>query len=90
MNGQLSAGRILLSDRREKMLQRLALNFKTSARKKIQSRSTVVEISRSRSLFEALKTLLFEKYVPKSKKFCERLKSINFYRDMCDNSPQFY
>ena len=72
------------------MLQRLALYFETSARKKIESRPTVVEISRSRSLFEALKILLFEKYVSKSKKFCERLKSINFYRNMCDNSLQFY
>ena len=47
----------------EKKIQWLALYFKTSARKKIQSWSTVVEISHSRSLFEALKSLLFEKYV---------------------------
>ena len=64
------------------MLQRLALYFETSARKKIQSRSTVVKLSRSRSLFEALKTLRFKKYVSKSKKFRERLKSINFHHKM--------
>ena len=44
------------------MLQRLALYFETSARKKIQSRSTVVEISRSRPLFEALKPIHKEKF----------------------------
>ena len=64
------------------MLQRLALYFETSARKKIHSQSTVIKMSRSRSFFEALKTLHFKKYVSKSKKFCERLKSINFHHNM--------
>ena len=70
--------------------QRLPLYFKNFARKKIQSKSTVVEISRSRSPFEALKTLRFKKCVSKSKKFRERLKSINFDHNMCNNSLQFH
>ena len=61
LNEWITPRRILLSDRREKILQRLTLYLETSPRNKIQSRSTVVEISRSRSLFEDLKTLLFEK-----------------------------
>ena len=70
--------------------QRLALYFENFARKKILSRSTVVEISRSRSLFEALKTLGFKKFISKSKKFRERRKSINFHHNMCYNSLQFH
>lgn len=46
--------------------------------------------SQSRFLFEALKTLRFKKCVSKSKKFRERLKSINFHHNMCNNSLQFH
>lgn len=66
--------------------QWLALYFK----KKVQSWSTVVEISHSRSLFKALKTLRFKKYICKSKKFPERLKSINFHHNMHNNYLQFH
>lgn len=59
-------------------------------KKKIQSLSAVVKISRSRFLFEALKTLCFERYESKSKKFRERLKSLNFHRSTCNNSLQFH
>ena len=59
-------------------------------REKKNSVSAVVEISRSRSLFEAFKTLRFERYESKSKKFRGKLKSLNFHRNTCNNSLQFH
>jgi len=49
-----------------------ATQFETVARrKKVESRPTVIKISRSRALFEALKMLRFNKYICKLKVFCK-------------------
>ena len=36
------------------------------------------------------KLSVLKKYVSKLKRFCERLKSINFHHNMCNSSLQFY
>ena len=70
MNGELLARKLKVElDRQQKILQQLALYFETFARKTMQSWSTVVKISRSRSLFEALKTLCLKNTYPSWRSF---------------------